>query len=227
MRSSVRAFVQDAAETLPIASPLVEIGSRPASGQEEHAYLRAFFPGVDYIGCDMQEGPNVDRIEDIHKLTFAHSSVGTVLCCETLEHVHDPLRAVQEIHRVLKPVGVAIITSVMAFPIHEHPWDFWRFTPEGFALLLEPFETSLVFAHGFDLLPEGVFGVGVKGPFPGLTQERFPRVDAMVRGWGKDMPVDLGPVRLSLPQVWKLAMRTTVDEAMRRIRNGSSKRAAG
>jgi len=214
---------------MPIASPLVEIGSRPAAGQEEHAYLRDFFPGVEYIGCDFQEGTNVDRVEDIHNLSFADESIGTVVSCETLEHVHDPLRAMREVYRVLKPGGVAVITSVMTFPIHSHPWDFWRFTPEGFALLLEPFETSLVFAHGDDLMPEGVFGVGVKGPFEGLTQERFKRVDAMIRNWGVGMPVDLGPIRMTIPQVWRLALKTTSDEVRRRLsaRNGGRSRRGG
>jgi SAM-dependent methyltransferase len=224
VRYIVREFVQDAAENLPVVSPVVEIGARPAEGQEQEAYLRDFFPGVEYIGCDVQEGPNVDRVEDIHKLSFADDSVGTVVCVEVLEHVHDPLRAVREIHRVLKPGGVAVLTSVMFFPIHSHPWDFWRFTPEGFELVLSPFETSLVFAVGMDVLPEGVFGVGVKGAFDGLTRERFPRTDASCKRWGEGMPVDLGPIRMTLPQLWRFTLKNTLDAVKRRGAPARSRR---
>ena len=64
-----------------------------------------------------------------------------MICLETLEHVADPIRAVEEMHRVLRPGGVLAISSLMFFPIHAHPWDYWRFTPEGFERLLEPFES--------------------------------------------------------------------------------------
>jgi SAM-dependent methyltransferase len=224
VRPTVRMFVQDAAENLPIADPVVEIGARPAEGQEHEANLRSLFAGHTYIGCDYQEGPNVDRVEDIHELSFEDSSVGTVVCVETLEHVADPLRGVREIHRILKPGGVAIITSVMFMPIHAHPWDYWRFTPEGFALLLEPFETSLSFAYGYDLLPEGVHGVGVKGPFDGLTRERFPRTDAECRRWGDGMPVDLGPIRMTIPQLWRFAAKNTIEAGRRRLDRRSKRR---
>lgn len=218
MRPTVRMFVQDAAENLSILDPVVEIGSRPAEGQESEANMRGFFQGRAYIGCDIQEGPNVDRIEDVHALTFEDASVGTVVSVETLEHVADPLRAVREIHRVLKPGGIAILTSVMFMPIHNHPWDYWRFTPEGFARLLEPFDTSLVFAYGYEPLPEGVHGIGVKGPFAGLTRERFPRTDAACRAWGEGLPVDLGPIRMSIPMLWRFTLDNTVRATERRVR---------
>lgn len=223
MMQVVRDFVVDASETLPIAGPIVEVGSRPAEGQEEMAYLRPLFPGMEYIGCDIQPGDNVDQIEDIHALSFADDSVGTVICVETLEHVADPHRGMQEIHRILKPGGVAIITSVMLMPIHNHPWDFWRFTPEGFAKILEPFETSFAFGYGFDLLPESVFGVGVKGPFEEITLDRFPRSKRNVESWGKGLPVDMGPFRFTLPAIWKFTLRATMDSAKRRAARYRSK----
>src|SRR5437588_40175 len=134
MRPIIHDFIADVAESFDLAEPIVEIGSRPAEGQEEWPLLRDIFPGRDFIGCDLFEGPNVDRIEDVHRLSFADNTVGSVVSVDTLEHVADPLRAVAEMHRVLRPGGLCAIASVMFFWIHEHPWDYWRFTPEGFEL---------------------------------------------------------------------------------------------
>ena len=209
MRPTVREFVEDVAAHFPVTEPVVEIGARPAEGQERTAYLRDIFPGTQYIGCDIQAGPNVDQVEDIHRLSFDDDSVGTVICVEVLEHVHDPIRAVQEVHRVLRPGGIAVFTSVMFMPVHAHPWDFWRFTPEGFALLLQPFEASVAFGYGMDVLPEGVYGLGVKGPYEGLSRASFPTVDRMCREWGDGLPVDFGPIRMTVPMLWKRALKET------------------
>ena len=49
----------------------------------------------------MQPGPGVDRIEDIHTLSFASGEIGTFILVDTLEHVADPIRAMEEVHRSL------------------------------------------------------------------------------------------------------------------------------
>jgi SAM-dependent methyltransferase len=216
-------FVREAAARLELSGPVVEIGSRPAAGQENLADLRPLFDGVDYIGCDLRSGPGVDRIEDVHALTFADASVGTVLALDTLEHVADPLRAVAEIARILRPGGVVLMSSVMFFPIHEHPWDYWRFTPEGLDLVLGPFEQRLVMALGWNLMPETVFGVGVKGPITdpgkrGLSVGDFPATARMCSEWGVGIPVDLGPIRLGIRQLWAMTLRESLAFARRRLR---------
>lgn len=218
MRPAVLEFARDVAAHLPIAEPLVELGARAAEGQEDIADLRAIFGAAEHIGCDIQEGKGVDRIEDIHALTFDDDSVGTIICLETLEHVADPLRAVQEMHRVLRPGGVLAISSLMFFPIHAHPWDFWRFTPEGFELLLQPFESRYVVAQGWDLMPEGVFGVGVKGPAD-LGPAQLPRTTEIARTWGDGKRVDLGPMRMSTRELWSFTLRNTRDAVADKVRS--------
>jgi hypothetical protein len=51
-------------------------------------------------------GPGVDRLEDIHKLSFGSDEVCTFILADALEHVSDPLRAMREIHRCLRGDGV-------------------------------------------------------------------------------------------------------------------------
>jgi SAM-dependent methyltransferase len=213
MRYAALQFAHDVAENFTIAEPLVEIGSRAAEGQEEIADMRPIFGAKHHIGCDIQEGPGVDRIEDVHHLTFADDEVGTIICLETLEHVADPIRAVEEMHRVLRPGGVLAISSLMFFPIHEHPWDYWRFTPEGFEKLLEPFQTRLVLAHGWELMPEGVYGIGIKGPDPDLGPHRLPRIDRLGKHWDDGLPVDFGPIRLSTRDLWRYTLKYSARSA--------------
>jgi len=217
VRDGALRFAHDVAENFTLADPLVEMGARAAEGQEAIADLRPVFGAREHIGCDIQAGTGVDRIEDIHALTFDDDSVGTIICLETLEHVFDPIRAVQEMYRVLRPGGVLAISSVMFFPIHAHPWDFWRFTPEGFERLLEPFESKLVMAHGWALMPEGVYGIGVKGSDPALTPARLPRIQAMSQHWADQTTVDLGPIRMTTRQLWGFTRHYTAFALRRKV----------
>ncbi len=73
---------------------------------------------------------------DILNLPFEDESFGWVLSDQVLEHVAgNPLQAIDECHRVLKPGGIAVHTTCHIYPIHGEPNDFWRFTPHGLKLL--------------------------------------------------------------------------------------------
>ena len=121
MRQKIKDLVSIVATTLPIRGPIYEFGALQVPGQEGFADLRPYFPQQDYVGTDMLEGPGVDKLLDLYDIDLPSESVGTVLCFETLEHVEYPHRALEQIHRILKPDGIAVISSVMDFPIHDFP----------------------------------------------------------------------------------------------------------
>jgi len=170
MRQTIKDFVSICSNYLPIEEPIYEFGSMQVPGQESFADLRSLFLGKEYVGADMREGPGVDKVLNLHNIDLLADSVGAVICLDTLEHVEYVHRALEEIYRVLKPNGIVVISSVMDFPIHDYPYDYWRFTPEAFKSLLKPFAASFVGFAGMEDFPHTVVGIGFKGGNPPLTQ---------------------------------------------------------
>lgn len=173
MRESIKQFVKICAETLPISEPIYEFGSLQIPGQEGFADLRPLFPDKKYVGADMRKGPGVDIILNLHNIDLPSETVGTVLILDTLEHVEFVRKAIEEVHRILMPNGILIISSVMNFPIHDYPYDYWRFTPEGFKSLLKPFNSTFVDFAGESNFPHTVIGIGIKGSISKDTMDKF------------------------------------------------------
>lgn len=69
---------------------------------------------------------HVGKIEDQR---YSDDSVDLVLMNHVIEHVHDPLGALREIHRVLRPGGMLVVTTPNA-----HGWGHRRFGVDWVAL---------------------------------------------------------------------------------------------
>ncbi len=70
--------------------------------------------GKDYITADI-ESPLAKVKMDIHEIPFEENTFDVAFCNHVMEHVDDDIKAMSEIHRVLKPGGWAII-QVPFFP---------------------------------------------------------------------------------------------------------------
>lgn len=195
MRQVVKDFVSIAVGSLVLEEPIYEFGSLQVAGQEHFADLRSLFAGGSYVGVDMREGPGVDRVLNLHDIDLPAASVGTVLCLDTLEHVEYPHRALEEIYRILKPNGTAVISSVMNFHIHNFPNDYWRFTPQAFKSLLKSFAGSFVGFAGRERFPHTVVGIGFKGTVPEITALNAPYADWQERHL--DPPVNMSPKEIA------------------------------
>ena len=110
---------------------IVDIGSGNSS------YNRHF---PNRIAVDIDPARKPDIIGDAHNLPFRDGEVEAILSTDVCEHLKDPVKAVSEMHRVLKPGGKVIFTTRFIFPIHDAPNDFWRFTKYGLRELFKDFE---------------------------------------------------------------------------------------
>ena len=120
--------------------PYLEIGSK----HKTHQWWRDLCGQLDvdrdlWTGLDMEPGDHVDVVCDITSPPWPgelFGMFGTVICAEVLEHVKDPGMALEALLNFVAPGGTVIITVPFAFPVHNFPADYWRFTPDGLRLLL-------------------------------------------------------------------------------------------
>ncbi|MBZ9632046.1 methyltransferase domain-containing protein [Salegentibacter sp. LM13S] len=76
----------------------------------EQAFYRRFrkLKNLDYTTTDLNS-PLADVQADICDLPFKENEFDFILCNHVLEHIPDDTKAMQELHRILKPGGTAIL----------------------------------------------------------------------------------------------------------------------
>jgi SAM-dependent methyltransferase len=94
-------------------------------------------PNWNYIGFDLQPGPNVTCVvKDPYRWHEIGSDTADVLISgQVLEHVEFFWMTILEVARVLKPGGVACLIAPSSGPEHRFPVDCWRFYPDGMSAL--------------------------------------------------------------------------------------------
>jgi len=199
MNRFLNGVVRAVVETFDLPGPVLEIGSRQVAGQEAIADLRAFFPGKEYVGLDLSPGPGVDCVADVESLPQADRSVGTVLAMNTFEHVPRFWRGFEEIRRVLRPDGMALVSCPFYFYIHRYPSDYWRFTPEALELLLGDYPHKILGWQGPPRRPANVWALAFREGRPAVTGPEFDRYRRLVGRyarqplrWGKKWRYRLG-----------------------------------
>lgn len=74
--------------------------------------------GENYITADI-ESPLAKVKMDIHQIPFEANTFDVAFCNHVMEHVADDIKAMSELHRVLKPGGWAIIQIPFFQPVPE------------------------------------------------------------------------------------------------------------
>jgi SAM-dependent methyltransferase len=94
-----------------------------------------------YWGTDLSQSPylgaaRLDAFARAEQQPFRDGSFDTVVGFSMLTYLPEPVRMIEEAHRVLRPGGTLILEFTQMVPLHDEPWDFFRFTRYGAEHLL-------------------------------------------------------------------------------------------
>lgn len=115
---------------------LIDIGC----GLKPHAKILKPFV-TEHIGVDLPAGIHGSGFVDIeataYDIPIPDSTFDSALCTVVLEHLEEPLLALKECHRILRPGAYAIYSAPFIWHLHEEPRDFFRYSKHGLRYLAE------------------------------------------------------------------------------------------
>lgn len=89
---------------------------------------------------DIDPAKRATYTADICSFTGIPTQYDMVLCISVLEHTLDPVLALEEIRRLLKSGGLLVAQAPLNFRQHGPQPDLWRFTENGWRLLLRDWD---------------------------------------------------------------------------------------
>jgi SAM-dependent methyltransferase len=119
---------------------IIDLGSLDVNGSPRESIMR--FSPAKYVGLDIRPGKSVDVVADAcdAEMIFGKESFDVAICASLLEHAKDWKSVVHSMKAILKSQGIAIVTvPSIAFPRHDYPNDYWRFTRDDIAYIFKDF----------------------------------------------------------------------------------------
>jgi SAM-dependent methyltransferase len=101
---------------------ILDVGSYDVNGT-----MKPIFEKGQYVGLDMEAGPNVDIVGVSHDIPFEKDEFDIVISSSCFEHDDMFWISFQEMCRVLKPGGYMYVQAPSNGPYHGWPGDNWRF----------------------------------------------------------------------------------------------------
>lgn len=142
-------------KTVPPNSRVIDLGAGTCP-------YRKYFSHCDYKSQDFKqyegvklgnttEYGEIDIESDIANMPVPDNYFDYALCTETLEHVPEPIEALRETARIVRPGGRIFITAPLGSGLHQLPYHYYGgYTPEWYKLFGKKFGLRVI-----EIVPNG------------------------------------------------------------------------
>jgi 2-polyprenyl-3-methyl-5-hydroxy-6-metoxy-1,4-benzoquinol methylase len=132
-----RDWVARHAASIPAGSRVLDVGA--GIGQYRELFRHCEYRAHDF-GLEPATGGQytpLDYRSDITAIPVPDASFDAVLCTEVLEHVPEPIAALKEMVRILRPGGSLLISAPLGSHLHQEPYHFYGgYTPHWYSRFL-------------------------------------------------------------------------------------------
>lgn len=135
---------------------ILEIGSgKPVEGEFPYSAAHLFGGAGEFVMTDINSDfghtvLDITAMEDVERYDV-------ILCLNVLEHVYDFDTAIANLRRSLRSGGLLVVAVPFAFPLHDEPIDFWRFTEHALRKMLSAFDDVTIKHQRARRWPTGYF----------------------------------------------------------------------
>ena len=202
------AWVPEALAALPRGARLLDAGAGQCQYKKHCGHLKyvaqdnAVYDGKGDTG--LQTGSwdfsKIDIVSDIMDIPEPDASFDAVLCTEVLEHLPDPVRALDEMARLLRPGGMFIITAPFWSLTHFAPYHY----ATGFNRYFYEYHLGRLGFDIVDMIPNGNFFECV-----GQELRRVAEMAQRFAGGDKPTTLELQAMQIVLAMVERMSGRDT------------------
>jgi ubiquinone/menaquinone biosynthesis C-methylase UbiE len=144
-------WVKNALSEIPAGSRILDAGAGECQYKQYCTHLNYVSQDFneykgDGNGSGIQTGEwdtsSIDIVSDIISIPEPNQSFDAIFCTEVFEHIPDPISAIKEFYRLLKPGGILIVTAPFNSLTHFAPYHYysgfnkyfydWHLTKNGF-----------------------------------------------------------------------------------------------
>lgn len=177
-RNSIQNFI---AKNINLFSGIcLDIGS---GEMPYRSFIKSNSDLILYLGVDLKNDYSKTRPNiywDGSRLPILNNSIDCVILTEVLEHCPDGYLVIQQIYDCLKKGGTLIFTVPFLWPLHDAPYDEFRYTPFSLERILNKAgfaNVKLEALGGWDASLAQMIGLWLKRSGLGKYQRRIlPRI---------------------------------------------------
>jgi len=118
-------------------------------GKKEYKRYKEIFSGMTYLTQDVTgfDDYTPDYIFDITRQHIKDKKFDLILCLFVLEHINEPKKAIDNMHKMLKKDGIIIFSVPFVQNIHTD-YDYFRYTEQGVVYLFRRFDEIYIEPFG-------------------------------------------------------------------------------